>query len=130
MERKKRWALLEHVDAPDDPSGRHFDLLLESKLNCKTWRLSQFPLIDGPAVLAIPISDHKLEWLQRDHVVLSRGRGVVKRLEGGYFLGDLPSNNFNSIDLELVGETLKGQISIEDQMCSISSFQQKNKSSH
>ena len=83
MERKKRWALLEHLDAPNDPSGRHFDLLLESKLTCRTWRLSELPLIDGPGVLAIAISDHKLEWLQRDYVVLSRGRGVVSRLEGG-----------------------------------------------
>ena len=29
---KKRWVILRHTNAPDDPQGCHFDLLLEDHL--------------------------------------------------------------------------------------------------
>ena len=42
-----RFALLEHTGAPDDPGGRHFDLLLEAGEACRTWRLLEIPQADG-----------------------------------------------------------------------------------
>ena len=35
-----RYALLRHTDAPDDPSGCHFDLLLEDGDACRTWHVT------------------------------------------------------------------------------------------
>ncbi|MEI8368528.1 MAG: hypothetical protein WCJ31_08840 [Planctomycetia bacterium] len=61
-----RFILLEHVGAPDDPAGLHYDLLLEAREACHTWRLAEIPSPGGPAVAAVEITPHRLAWL--DHV--------------------------------------------------------------
>jgi len=78
-----RWVLLEHVAAPDDPVGRHYDLLLEAGESCRTWRLAEIPRAGGPAVPAVAIAPHRLAWL--DHVAgeVSGGRGFARRVDGG-----------------------------------------------
>jgi hypothetical protein len=48
-----RFTVLEHVGAPDDPAGRHFDLLLEAGTACRTWRLMVVPTVDGATVAAL-----------------------------------------------------------------------------
>lgn len=67
-----RFILLEHTGAPDDPAGRHYDLLLEAGDACLTWRLAEVPSAGGPAVAAEAIAPHRLAWL--DH--------QARRLEG------------------------------------------------
>ena len=47
-----RFALLEHTGAPSDPTGRHFDLLLETASVCRTWRLMTLPEAGGAVVPA------------------------------------------------------------------------------
>ena len=47
MDTFKRWVLLEHVGDPNDPEGRHFDLLLEDRSECRSWQLRQIPILDG-----------------------------------------------------------------------------------
>lgn len=78
-----RWILLEHLHAPDDPAGRHFDLLVEAGESCRTWRLAEIPRAGGPAVPAVAIAPHRLAWL--DHVAgaVSGGRGFARRVDGG-----------------------------------------------
>jgi hypothetical protein len=61
-----RFALLEHTGAPDDPTGRHVDLLVEDGDHCRTWRLADVPITDGPAVTAVEIAPHRSAWL--DHL--------------------------------------------------------------
>lgn len=78
-----RWILLEHVDAPDDPLGRHFDLLIEDGETCRTWRLAALPLIAGPAVAATAIAPHRRAWLDHEAGAVSGGRGFARRLAGG-----------------------------------------------
>ena len=80
-----RFILLEHVGAPDDPTGRHFDLLLEAGTSCATWRLAEIPAPGGPAVTAVEIAPHRLAWL--DHVAgeVSGGRGFARRIDGGTY---------------------------------------------
>ena len=58
-----RWVLLRHTDAPDDVRGIHFDLLLEDKEFCRTWRISEIPMLDGPYVDSVYIAPHNLVWL-------------------------------------------------------------------
>jgi len=80
-----RFALLEHTGAPDDPAGRHFDLLLETTAACRTWRLMTVPAAGGAVVPALELPPHRLAWL--DHVAgeVSGGRGVARRIDAGSY---------------------------------------------
>ena len=80
-----RFILLEHCDAPDDPAGRHVDLLLEAGGACHTWRLPEIPAPGGLPVAAVAIAPHRLAWL--DHVAgeVSGGRGFARRIDGGTY---------------------------------------------
>ena len=93
-----RWVLLRHTDAPDDIKGIHFDFLLEDKNFCRTWRLSDIPLLDGPSVDSIYIAPHKLEWLEIEEKVVSGNRGVATRIKRGIFasyIQTIPSKFLN-----------------------------------
>jgi len=80
-----RFALLEHTGAPDDPGGRHFDLLLEAGGACRTWRLLHVPVAGGPAVAALELPPHRLAWLDHEQGAVSGGRGFARRVDaGGY----------------------------------------------
>jgi len=80
-----RFILLEHTGAPDDPTGRHYDLLLEAGETCRTWRIAELPVPGGPPVTAVELPPHRLAWL--DHVAgeVSGGRGFVCRVDGGTY---------------------------------------------
>ena len=80
-----RFALLEHIGAPDDPVGRHFDLLLEAGEACRTWRLVEIPEVGGPAVAAVELPPHRLVWLERLEGEVSGGRGVARRVDAGSY---------------------------------------------
>ena len=104
-----RFILLEHTGAPDDPAGRHFDLLLEAGEACHTWRLAEIPSTAGPAVTAVAIAPHRLAWL--DHLAgeVSGGRGFARRIDGGKYEPALEPGADGSlrerIDVRLVGDT-------------------------
>jgi len=80
-----RFAVLEHVGAPDDPAGRHFDLLLEAAAACRTWRLMALPTADGAAVAALELPPHRLVWLDRLEGEVSGGRGFARRVDAGLY---------------------------------------------
>lgn len=80
-----RFILLEHTGAPDDPAGRHFDLLLEAAEACHTWRLAEIPAPGGPAVTAVEIAPHRLAWLDHGAGEVSGGRGFARRIDGGTY---------------------------------------------
>ena len=98
-----RYLFLEHMNAPDDPTCRHVDLLLEDGESCRTWRLSSVPLPNGPSLQAIPLPRHRLIWLERTSAAVSGGRGWGRRIVGGDFLGVLPDNPNELIRVELIG---------------------------
>ena len=82
-----RFVLLEHTAAPDDPAGRHFDLLLEppgdSAAGCRTWRLAAVPAAGGGAVPAAEVAPHRRAWLDHEAGAVSGGRGFARRIDGG-----------------------------------------------
>jgi hypothetical protein len=82
----RRFAILEHTGAPDDPVGRHYDLLLEAGDACRTWRLAEMPVAGGPPVTAVELPPHRLAWL--DHVAgeVSGGRGFASRIAAGEYV--------------------------------------------
>ena len=114
-----RWVLLRHIGSPDDIKGIHFDLLLEDKKFCRTWRLSDIPLLNGPYVNSVCVCPHKLEWLDIQEKVVSRNRGVAKRIKKGVFFNSLPSIENSSINLFLQWEDVEGNLVIDDNGCKI-----------
>ena len=116
-----RWVLLRHIFAPNDLKGIHFDLLLEDKEFCRTWRLSDIPLLDGPYVDSVYISPHNLDWLEIKEKVVSGNRGVVTRIKKGIFLKSLPSIEINSINLSLKWENVDSDLVINENGCRICS---------
>ena len=78
-----RFAILEHTGAPDDPAGRHFDLLVEAGEACRTWRLAALPQPGGQPVAAVELPPHRLAWLDHEAGEVSGGRGFARRVAGG-----------------------------------------------
>ena len=122
MEISQRWALLEHIDAPDDPSGRHFDLLLEDGECCRTWRLAQIPQINGLPIPAVPLPMHRLDWLNKKHCAVSQGRGWVHQVFEGVFKGTLPYDQTDSFEVYLVARELEAKLSIHKGLCQLRSI--------
>ena len=114
-----RWVLLKHIGSPDDLNGIHFDLLLEDKELCRTWRLIDIPLLDGPYVDSVFIAPHNLYWLEIEEKVVSGNRGVATRIKKGIFLKSLPSIENNSINLSLRWEDVEVVLVIDENGCRI-----------
>tara|TARA_B100000579_G_C22520993_1_gene706167 strand:- start:125 stop:511 length:387 start_codon:yes stop_codon:yes gene_type:complete len=114
-----RWVLLKHIGAPNDLRGIHFDLLLEDKEFCRTWRLSEIPLLNGPCVDSIYIAPHNLDWLDIEEKVLSGDRGFAKRVKKGIFLKSLPTIKKGLINLTLSWEDVDTDLVIDRKGCRI-----------
>ena len=116
-EKNKRWVLLEHKGAPEDPLGLHYDLLLEDEGSCRTWRLSQIPTLNSQYVEAIPVAPHNLSWLKKKEGEVSGGRGTAKRLLAGVYVGDLPKMTADTLRVFLKNEALEGCLEITGNRC-------------
>ena len=114
-----RWVLLRHTGAPNDLRGIHFDLLLEDKEFCRTWRLSDIPLLDGPYVDSVYVAPHNLYWLDIEEKVVSGNRGVATRIKQGIFLQSFPSIESSSINLSLIWDKLEVDFVIDENGCRI-----------
>ncbi len=112
---------MRHIDAPDDLRGIHFDLLFEDKEFCRTWRLNDIPLVDGPYVDSVHIAPHNLYWLNIQEKVLSGNRGVATRIKKGIFFNSLSSFEKNCINLSLKWEGVYSNLVIDENGCRISS---------
>ena len=119
MKKVYRWVLLKHIGSPDDIKGVHFDLLLEDKEFCKTWRLSDIPSLDGPYVDSVCIAPHDLYWLDIEEKVVSGNRGVAKRIKQGMFLQSFPSVESSSINLSLIWDKLEVDLVLDENGCRI-----------
>lgn len=85
-----RFVLLEHTGHPDDPTGLHYDLLLEDRAlaggpACRTWRLAEMPRPGGRPVAAQDLPPHRLEWLEREAGAVSGNRGFARRVDAGTY---------------------------------------------
>ncbi len=114
-----RWVLLRHTCSIDDLESIHFDLLLEDKEFCRTWRLSDIPLLDGPYVDSVYIAPHNLYWLEIKEKVVSGNRGVATRIKKGIFWESLPSIENGFINLSLQIDHVKSDLVIDENGCRI-----------
>ena len=85
---------------------------MEDKQFCRTWRLSDIPLLDGPYVDSIYIAPHTLDWLNIKEKVVSGNRGVATRIKEGIFFKSLPSIEKSSINLCLIWENVEVDLEI------------------
>ena len=112
-----RFAILEHTGAPDDPAGRHLDLLLENGLSCRTWRLLEMPHPGGPAVAALELPPHRLAWLEHVAGEVSGCRGFARRIDsGGYEMlsGDAAEiATVTACVLSMAGDKVAGRLRLE-----------------
>jgi len=115
--------LLKHIGSPDCNNGIHFDLLLEDKECCKTWRLGDIPLLDGPYVDSVCIAPHSINWLDIEEKVVSGNRGVATRIKKGIFLEALPFIDNSFITIPLIWDKLPVDLVIDENGCRI--FSQK-----
>lgn len=102
-----RFVLLEHTGHPDDPAGRHFDLLLEEADACRTWRLAEIPAAGGGPVAAVPLPPHRLAWLETLAAEVSGGRGFARRVDAGEYAWAEEGR------LTLAGGRLAGRLRLE-----------------
>ncbi len=119
MPSQKRWALLEHSGLP---GGIHFDLLLEDGNVCRTWRLPNLLILDGPNQQVVSLPPHKLDWLETLGRPVSGNRGVATRKQFGCFVGKLPTSEDGLIEIQLHSEEMIGLLLIKNLVCSFSSI--------
>ena len=112
-----RYALLRHIDAPDDPTGCHYDLLLEAGGDCRTWRLASIPSNAAPAQPAVPLPAHRLIWLTARSAAVSGGRGWAERIAAGRFEGQLPDDPSTPLRVRLLDGPLAGDLQITSGQC-------------
>ncbi|MBT3212154.1 MAG: hypothetical protein HOK57_01250 [Planctomycetaceae bacterium] len=103
-----QFVLLEHIGHPDDPAGKHFDLLLEQPEACETWRLAEIPVAAGPSVAASQLPDHRLVWLHKVEGEVSGGRGFARRVDSGSYELRTTSSAGEVRVVQLSGTTLSG----------------------
>ena len=114
-----RWVLLRHTYSPQDDEGFHFDLLLEDREFCRTWRLSTMPILDGPYVESLYIRPHNLYWLDVEEKIVSGNRGVATRIKKGIFLEPLPSIEDEFINLPLIWDKTRVNLLMDKNGCRI-----------
>ena len=114
-----RYALLRHTGAPNDPSGCHFDLLLEDGESCRTWRLNTPPSLEQPPQSATALPAHRLVWLDPRSAAVSGDRGWAERVMAGRYSGSLPHNRDAPVQVQLRDGDLVGDLLISDGMCQI-----------
>ena len=108
-----RFVILEHTGVPNDPCGRHYDLLIEDGDICQTWRLGHLPVVGAAPQLAMLLPPHRLAWLDRSSAEVSGGRGYARRVLKGQFSTLLPLKAGHLLRLHLSGSDLDGVLTID-----------------
>ena len=103
-----RYVILEHTGAISYKPGRHWDLMLEADGRLRTWELNATPS-QGIAVQALPLPDHRLDYLIYEGPV-SNQRGTVRRWDSGEF--ETLSETETDLRIELSGQQLQGRLVI------------------
>jgi hypothetical protein len=104
-----RYAILHHDCPTGEPRPTHWDFMLETRGALRTWALSE-PPERGNSLIADALDDHRIDYLEYEGPV-SRGRGSVRRWDGGTYIADEDSPDRLRIVVE--GEKLHGRVSLD-----------------
>ena len=114
---KPRFVVLFHQVPLDSPRQDHWDLMLESDGVLETWALDSEPSA-GRTISAKRLVEHRLAYLEFEGEI-SGGRGSVRRIWKGTFLGKLNFSNRRSgfqlgLDRELESESRRIQVRFQE----------------
>ena len=114
-----RWVLLEHKILRNKLIDIHYDLLLEDRSDCITWKIHEIPALNKGLVEIGKQPNHRLIWLSRVEHQLSNNRGLVKRIDNGTY--SYISHNKDSQELNIIlnGKLLKGLLTIDGNFCQL-----------
>ncbi len=121
MSKKNRWVVLKHIESLYDLQNFHFDLLLEDRYSCRSWRLKEIPELDGPKLQIFSIKPHDLSWLSTAGRNVSGNRGYAFPVKQGFFLGELSKLESRSFQINCVGD-ITGILEISNNYCCLRSI--------
>jgi len=101
-----RFVILEH-----DHPQLHWDLMLERGTALWTWRLAQPPVLKNANIEAVPLGDHRLDYLHFEGPV-SHNRGQVLRWDEGEY-ETLAAEGREAFRVHLQGKRLQGEVVME-----------------
>ncbi len=99
-----RWILLRHELNEFNPEDFHYDLLLENKFDCYTWKLFHLPKVNSLPIKIIQQPNHRIFWLTVNRQKLTKGRGFVKRVDHGTFRFLDKDSHLNNFSIVLEGD--------------------------
>ena len=114
-----RWVLLEHKIHSSNLLEIHYDLLVEDKLDCFTWKFYEIPSINKGFVEIVKQPNHRLVWLSRVEFQLSNNRGLVKRIDHGTFSYISHKKESQILQIILNGNLLNGLLIIDGDFCQL-----------
>ena len=112
-----RWVLLEHKVYSGISFDVHYDFLIESEIDCLTWKFFKIPLLNQSSVEIFKQPNHRLVWLSRVEHELSENRGFVKRIDNGIFKKVYDDSDSEYFRFILDGEFLYGLFEISGNFC-------------
>ena len=112
-----KWVLLEHKVYSDSSLDIHYDFLVESGIDCLTWKFFKIPLLNQASIAIFKQPNHRLVWLSRVEHELSGNRGFVKRIDHG--TSKNLSDKFDSECFRYIldGALLNGLFEISGESC-------------
>ena len=114
-----KWVLLQHKVCFTNSFDIHYDFLVENGIDCLTWKFLKLPLSNQASVEISKQPNHRLVWLSRLDYVLSRNRGVVKRIDHGNYINVSQKLDFQELKLILDGNLLNGIFEISGNFCQL-----------
>ena len=115
-----KWVLLEHKVYSGNSLDIHYDFLVESGMDCLTWKFLKIPLLNKAPIEIFKQPNHRLVWLSRLEHKLSGNRGFVKRIDHGIFKKVSNKSDYEYCRFILDGELLCGLFEISGNSCRLS----------
>lgn len=103
-----RFVILEHTGTPEYKPGVHWDLMLEVGDRLRTWELQSLP-VPGANIAALPLADHRLDYLEYEGRV-SNNRGTVRQWDRGNYR--IVAESQTELVVEITGDKLRGQLTL------------------
>ena len=113
-----RYVVLEHTGSSSYKPGRHWDLMLEVNERLRTWELGGVPS-PGESIRAVPLPDHRLEYLDYEGPVAGN-RGAVRQWDAGEY--DTLCETAFELKVQLDGQQLQGRLHLRRDLVEVDAW--------